>query len=89
MELFAIDLPERPTHLKEDTTGDYWDYAYVLDEEKAAATLPDQRRPDDFLIDLDPSKPLPKPSRPYYMNQKERAECRKIPDEMLKDGIVE
>ena len=48
-----------------------------------ATTLPESRDHDDFGIDLNPANPFPKPSRPYHMNQEERAECRKVLNEML------
>ena len=75
-ELFAIDIPEHLTHLKEMIPEEYWDYLDVFDGEKATTTLPDIHGPDiDFAIKLNPAKLLPKPSRPYHMNQEEHAEC--------------
>ena len=82
--LFAIDIPDHLVPLKEVIPEEYWDFLDVFDGEKAVSTLPEIRGPHiDFAIDLDASKPLPKPSRPYHMNQEERTECRKVLDEML------
>jgi hypothetical protein len=41
------------------------------------------------MIELDTTKPLPKPSWPYHMNQEEWAECCKVLDEMLSAGWAE
>jgi len=58
--------------------------------EKAATTLLELRGSDiDFTIELDPTKPLPKLSCPYHMNQEERAECHKVLDEMLNAKWIE
>jgi hypothetical protein len=71
-ELFAIEVPKHLVPLKEVIPEEYWDYLNVFDSEKAATTLPEVHRPNiDFAIKLDPSKPLPKPSQPYHMNQEE------------------
>jgi hypothetical protein len=62
----------------------------IADGQKVATTLPKLRGPDiDFAIELDPTKPLLKPSHPYHMNQEERAECRKVLDKMLNTGWAE
>jgi hypothetical protein len=83
-ELFAIKVPKHLTPLKEVVPKEYWDYLDVFDAEKAAMALPEICGPDiDFAIELDPTKPLPKPSRPYHMNQEEQAECWKVLDKML------
>jgi hypothetical protein len=71
-ELFVIEVPKHLVPLKEVIPEEYWDYLDVFDSKKAATTLPEVHGPDiDFMIELDPSKPLPKPSRPYHMNQEE------------------
>jgi hypothetical protein len=83
--LLAIDIPEHLMELMETIPEVYWDHLNVFDSQKVAMTLPKLRGPDiDFTIELDPTKPLPKPSCPYHMNQEERAECQKVLDEMLK-----
>jgi hypothetical protein len=62
-DLFAVEIPERLESLKEDIPEHYWDSLDMFDGEKAALTLPELQGPDtDFTIDLDPEKPLPKPS---------------------------
>ena len=43
----------------------------------------------NFVIELDKSKPLPKPSQPYQMNQEERAKCQKLLDDRVNAGIME
>jgi len=75
IELYAIDIPEHLQSVAMDIPEYYHDYMDRFDREKATTTLPDFRPNSDFTIDLDPSKPLPKPSRPYHMNQEEHAEC--------------
>jgi hypothetical protein len=82
--LSAIDILEHLMELTETIPEVYWDRLNVFDGQKAATTLPKLRGPDiNFAIELDPTKPLPKPSHPYHMNQEEQAECRKVLDEML------
>jgi hypothetical protein len=82
--LSAIDIPEHLMELTETIPEVYWDRLNVFDGQKAATTLPKLRGPDiNFVIELDPTKPLPKPSRPYHMNQEEQAKCWKVLDEML------
>jgi len=71
-EIFAITVPKHLEHLKEVIPKEYWDFINVFDREKAATTLLELRRLDiNFAIDLDPTKPLPKLSCPYHMNQEE------------------
>jgi len=89
IELYAIDIPECLQSIATDIPEYYHDYMDRFDGEKAATTLPNFRPDSDFTIDLDPSKLLPKPSRLYHMNQEERAECRKVLDEMLNAGWAE
>jgi hypothetical protein len=89
-DLFTVEIPECLESLKEDILEHYWDSLDMFDREKAASTLPELRGPDiNFAIDLDPEKPLPKPSQLYHMNQEERAECRKVLDQMLSAGWAE
>ena len=84
VEIFVITVPKCLEHLKEVIPEEYWDFLDVFDGEKATTTLPELCGSDiDFAIELDPTKPLPKPSCPYHMNQEERAECHKVLDEML------
>jgi hypothetical protein len=89
-ELFTIEVPKHLVPLKEVIPEEYWDYLDVFDSEKATTTLLEVHGPDiDFTIKLDPSKPLPKPSRPYHMNQEERMECWKVLDKMLQAKWIE
>jgi hypothetical protein len=65
--LSAIDILEHLTELTETIPEVYWDCLNVFDGQKAATTLPEFRGPDiNFAIELDPMKPLPKPSCPYH-----------------------
>ncbi len=90
MELFAIDIPDHLIPLKEVIPEEYWDFLHVFDGEKAASTLPEVCGPHiNFAIKLDLTKPLPKLSHPYHMNQEEHAECQKVLDEMLQAQWVE
>jgi hypothetical protein len=84
--LSAIDIPEHLTELTEMIPEVYWDCMGVFDGQKAATTLPELRGPDvDFAIELDPTKPLPKPCRPYHMNSvvtnTSSGNCRKTSQE--------
>jgi hypothetical protein len=88
--LSAINILEHLTELTETILEAYWDHIGVFDGQKAATTLPELQGPDvDFAIELDPTKPLLKPSRLYHMNQEEQEECRKVLDKMLSAGWVE
>jgi hypothetical protein len=70
--LLAINIPEHLMELTETILEVYWDRLNVFDGQKAATTLPELCGPDiDFVIELDPTKLLPKPSCPYHMNQEE------------------
>jgi hypothetical protein len=90
VDLFAVEILEQLKSLKDNIPEHHWDELDMFNGEKAALTLPEIRRPDiDFAIDLDPSKPLPKPSRPYHMNQEECAECQKVLNQMLNAGWAE
>jgi hypothetical protein len=89
-ELFAIEVPQHLVPLKEVIPEEYWDYLDIFDSKKAATTLPEVCGPNiDFAIELDPAKPLWKPSHPYHMNQEEQTECRKVLDEMLQAKWIE
>ena len=89
IELYAIDIPECLRSIAMDIPEYYHDYMDRFDGEKATTTLPDFQPDSDFTINLDPSKPLPKPSQPYHMNQEECAECRKVLNEMLNASWAE
>jgi len=69
-KIFMIAVPECLEHLKEVIPKEYWDFIDVFNGEKATTTLLELHRLDiNFVIKLDPMKPLPKPSCPYHMNQ--------------------
>ena len=52
--------------------------------------LPPPCSPDeDFTIELDKTKLLLKPSRPYHMNQEECAECQRLLNKGLESGLME
>ena len=89
INIYAIDSPSSLVPMEGPMPDNYQTQVDVFDGKKAVTTLPNLREHDDFRIDLDPAKPFPKPSRPYHMNQEERAECRKVLDEMLKAGWAE
>ena len=89
IDIYAIDSPSTLTPMEGTMPDHYQQEVACFDGEKAVTTLPDLREHDDFVIDLDPAKPFPKPSRPYHMNQEERAECWKVLDKMLKAGWAE
>ena len=79
LELVAKQIP-KPYHIKIN----------VFDGQKVVNMLPPLHSPDvDFAIELDETKPLPKPSWPYHMNQEEHAECRRLLDEGLESGLME
>jgi len=89
-EIFMITIPKHLEHLKDIIPKEYWDFLNVFDGEKATTTLPELCGLDiDFVIELDPMKPLPKLSCPYYMNQEEQVECRKVLDKMLSANWIE
>ena len=75
VEIYAIDTPTALAPMDGAMPDCYQSQAEAFNGERAITTLPDLRESDDFRIDLDPSKPFPKPSRPYHMNQEEQAEC--------------
>ena len=90
VDIFAVEIPEHLESVAETIPDPYHVKINVFDGQKAVTVLPPLHGPDvDFAIELDESKPLPKPSRPYQMNQEERAECRKLLDDGVNAGIME
>ena len=72
VKIFMIAVPKHLEHLKEFIPKEYWGFLDVFDGEKATTTLLELHGSDiDFMIELDPTKPLPKLSCPYHMNQEE------------------
>ena len=62
----------------------------MFNGQKAVTKLLPLHGPDvNFTIELDELKLLPKPSRPYQMNQEEHAECQKLLDDGVNTGIME
>lgn len=90
VDIFAVEIPEHLESVAETIPDPYQIKINVFDGQKAITELPPLRGPNvDFAIELDESKPLPKPSRPYQMNQEERAECRKLLDDGVNAGVME
>ena len=90
VNIFTVEIPEHLESVAETIPDPYRVKINVFDGQKAVTILPPLRGPDvDFAIELDKSKPLPKPSRPYQMNQEERAKCRKLLDDRVNAGIME
>ena len=90
IDLFAVEIPEHLELVTKQIPKPYHVKINVFDGQKAVNMLPLLCGPDvDFAIELDKTKPLPKPSRPYHMNQEERAECRRLLDEGLESGLME
>ena len=90
IDLFTVEIPEHLESVAEQIPEPYHVKINVFDGQKAVNVLPPLRSPDvDFAIELDETKPLPKPSRPYHMNQEERAECQRLLDKGLESGLME
>jgi dUTP pyrophosphatase len=90
VELFAIDLMLSATEetLRKIIPPEYHDYLDVFDPEGPMRKLPPLRPGFDFEIKLDPTKPLPKPARPYHMNPAEQEDWIKWRDTMLAAGLI-
>ena len=85
-----VEIPEHLESVAEHIPEPYHIKINVFNGQKAVNVLPPLCGPDvDFVIELDETKPLLKPSRPYHMNQEERAECRRLLDEGLESGLME
>ena len=90
IDLFMIEIPEHLELVAEHIPELYHIKINVFNGQKAVNVLPPLRGPDvDFVIELDETKPLPKPSQPYHMNQEECAECRRLLDKGLESGLME
>jgi dUTP pyrophosphatase len=70
VELFVIDLMPSATKetLRKIIPPEYHNYFDVFDPEGPVRKLPPLQPEYDFEIKLDPTKHLPKPTRPYHMN---------------------
>ena len=90
VDIFMVEIPEHLESVAKTIPDPYHAKINVFDGQKAVTVLPPLRGPDvDFAIELDKSKPLPKPSRPYQMNQEEHAKCRKLLNDGVNVGIME
>ena len=89
-EIYAIELATTALDIprEELLPPEYHRYLHLADPEAPLAELPPLRPGYDFKIKLDPTKPLPKPARPYHMNPAERTDWEKWRDIMLKAGHV-
>ena len=90
VEIYAIDLMPTASAeaLKELMPTNYHRKLHMFDPE-GPLRQPPQEWPDyDFELQLDPDKPLPKPSKPYHMNPAERADWIKWRDTMLTAGMI-
>ena len=90
INLFTIEILEHLESIAKHIPESYHVKINVFDGQKAVNMLPLLCGPDvDFAIELDKTKPLPKPSRPYHMNQEERAECQRLLNKGLESGLME
>ena len=90
INLFAVEILEQLELVTEHIPEPYHVKINVFNRQKAVNVLPPLCSPDvDFAIELDETKPLPKPSCPYHMNQEEHAECWRLLDEGLESGLME
>ena len=90
VDIFVVEIPEHLELVAETILDPYHVEINVFDGQKAVTVLPPLHGPDvDFAIELDKSKPLPKPSHPYQMNQEECAKCHKLLDDRVNAGIME
>jgi hypothetical protein len=74
--------------LKKLILVEYHNYLDVFDPKGLTRKLPPLHPGYDFEIKLDPTKPLPKPARPYHMNPAEQEDWIKWQDTMLMAGLI-
>ena len=90
VNIFTVEILEHLETVAETILDPYHAKINVFDSQKAVTILLPLHGPDvDFMIELDKSKPLPKPSWPYQMNQEEPAKCQKLLDDRVNTGIME
>ena len=90
VDIFVVGIPEHLELVAETIPDPYHVKINVFDGQKVVTVLLPLCGPDvDFTIELDKSKPLPKPSCPYHMTQEECAECWKLLDDRVDAGIME
>ena len=90
VEVFTIDFMPTATEevLHSMVPEEYHDFLDVFNPETPMSCLPPSHLEYDFAIELDPTKPLPKPAQPYHMNEEEREDWRKWCDMMLSMGLI-
>jgi len=90
VEIYAIDVMPKAMEekLKELMLKEYHNYLNLADPEGPFRELPPLHPGYDFEIQLDISKPLPHPARPYHMNASEQEDWRTWCDLMLKAGHI-
>ena len=90
VDIFVVEIPEHLELVAKTILDPYHVKINVFDGQKAVTILLPLRGPAvDFTIELDKSKPLLKPSRPYQMNQEECTKCHKLLDDRVNAGIME
>ena len=90
INLFMVKIPEHLELVAEHIPELYHVKINVFNRQKAVNMLPLLCGPDvDFVIELDKTNPLPKPSCPYHMNQEECAECQRLLNEGLESCLME
>jgi len=89
VEIFAVDCASvDPDPVASMIPVDYHDFLDLADPNGPLAGLPPLRPGYDFEIQLDPTKPLPRPARPYHMGPSERDDWTKWRDTMLQAGHI-
>ena len=90
VEIYTINLMPTATDeaLQSLMPSCYHHKLHLIDPEGPLKQQPRDRPADDFELQLDPTKPLPKPSRPYHMNPAEQADWIKWRDTMLSAGMI-
>ena len=90
VDIFTVEIPEHLELVAKTIPDPYHVKINVFDGQKAVTVLLPLHGPDvNFVIELDKSKPLPKPSHPYQMNKEECAKCQKLLDNRVNTGIME
>ena len=90
INLFTVEILEHLESVTKQIPKPYHIKINVFNGQKVVNMLPPLCSPDvDFVIELDETKPLLKPSCPYHMNQEECAECWRLLDEGLESGLME
>ena len=90
VEIYTIDLMPTATDeaLKSLTPSHYHHKLHLFNPEGPLKQQPRDHPDDDFELQLNPTKPLPKPLWPYHMNPAECADWIKWRDTMLAAGMI-